>query len=367
MPQENRREFLKDAGGILVGGSAGLFLPGNEETEAAISSQELEQSRILYTFRLPNGTTITYRILGARDALQDGNGIVVVANDGVFGAGLKFSHSEIQKWLQKYGIAVIAVSKYEGTSWRCARNSMQWAAQVKQLTDSLVSDHDRKLAILGYSAGGLDAVALSILLGNRASVCAVLAGVGDLADPANFHSLGERRQKELNMLRGLGVRANPRTPRIPVGRKIVERVRDRIRERAEEVLGQKVSNPSKALKEWLTHVTESDRRLVRDPEMSRLMLQEFKIYDKWKALDTFHSLFNRGVDFGETPKETIYYVRNGLEDTLVPPSHSRRTAESLKVRGRKVLLEFVPGGHAEVMANYEDFIGTFMELHQRAA
>jgi len=361
------RHFLKKVV-YLAAGSAAYFLPRNEDAEAAVSNRELEQSRAPYEYRFPNGTSMTYRILGARDALQDARGNIGVALDGVFGGGLKFSHSMIQDRLQSHNIAMITPSKYEGTSWTRAKNTMQWAEQVQQLVHAIVPDHGRKLAVLGYSAGGLDAVGLSILLGNRVSVCAVLAGAGDLANPANFDSLGDRRKKELNALRGLGIKSNPHTPRGPLRRIVVGRIRERIREKAEDVIGQKVANPHRALEEWLTHVTESDQDLVHSsPEMYDLMLQEFEIYDQARALDTFHRLFHRGINFGRTPKETIYYVRNGLEDTLVPPSHSKRTAASLKLCGCEVETEFVHGGHAEALANIGDFTDTFMAFHRKRA
>ena len=310
----NRRQLL-----VVAAGKAALHY-------ASAIAEERDVTR--RTARVPvggNPEEVEYDVIGDMRGGMKGR-IAGVIFDGLFGTGDKFRHSEVRNAM---GDDIVCLALRN--NFKQKRNVMDSARMAKAVLDADQDFRDsQNIALLGVSAGGLNALTMTTLLKGRAKICMLLSAQGDLADP-RYARLTPRG--DLSRLKT--VCANSK------GSSLRETA---LRSAAMAFIRGMSQDPERMLEQCLQKLPERDVTLImNDPELMKLLLEEFAFYcagapsgEEGKTLghlrieNSIRSLFGRGVPWEDIPQETVFSLWHYEEDSLVDSRNSTLIKKDLE-------------------------------------
>ena len=141
-----------------------------------------------------------------------------------------------------------------GSSPRPGRQMIHWADDVGELADGLGLG---RFAVLGMSMGGPHVLACAAVLADRVTAVAVHASPGPWSEPG-FESLAPPQIQEMR----------------DAFAEDAEAAEQRYRQAFAEQRRMMVEQPEQALEGFVSRLAEPDRRLMEDPEVRRLVLED---------------------------------------------------------------------------------------------
>lgn len=213
--------------------------------------------------------------------------------------------------LYQLGIRLITFDRpgYGRSDRRIGRAVADIAADVRHIADFLELG---EFAVLGRSGGGPHALACAALLSGRATRVAALVGLA----PAHaegldwFEGMAAGNTREYLAVRRQG----------PLVAARLRSVADRIR-----------ANPAQYVANLYAELTQSDRRVVSDAGMRRMLLETFAEAFRTSADGWIDDLLAFcapwGFDLGDIVVPTMLW--HGANDTFSPAGHSRWLADRI--------------------------------------
>lgn len=203
---------------------------------------KLPSDRDRPAFDLPDGRRIAYRVYG------DPSGRPVLTLHGTPGSRLKFAIADAAA--RTRGLRLISIDRWGyGSSSAHPRPSLRaFADDITRLLDALDAD---RTAVMGISGGGPFTVAVAGGLGQRITCAALVAPVGEMADPL-------LRWRDLSLLHAFAFRV---LPHVPGG----------VRFLFEQFRLIATLSPSAGALVATRRSAPVDRRLMRDPSLRRAL------------------------------------------------------------------------------------------------
>ncbi|MFG2090098.1 MULTISPECIES: alpha/beta fold hydrolase [unclassified Spirillospora] len=221
--------------------------------------------------------------------------------------------------LYQLGIRLISFDRpgYGRSDRMAGRVVADIAADVRLLADAL---HLEEFAVLGRSGGGPHALACAALLRGRTTRAAALVG---LAPPQAegldwFEGMAPANTREYMAVRGQGPLVSARL------RSIADRIR---------------ADPAQHVANLFAGLTQSDRRVILEAGMRRMLLETFTEAFRTSADGWIDDLLAFcapwGFELGDIVVPTMLW--HGANDTFSPAGHSRWLAD--RIPGSTVVVQ----------------------------
>jgi pimeloyl-ACP methyl ester carboxylesterase len=232
------------------------------------------------------------------------------------------------------GVRLIAFDRpgYGKSDRKPGRRVADGAADVSEIADALGVD---RFAVLGRSGGGPHALACAALLPNRVTRVAVLVGLCETA-----HDPVSRWSKQMAGFNRHAYLAAERGTKAVMARLDAERFR---------------RDPTLLIRELYAEITESDRRVLDDMGIRRLLISSWaegirRSADGWVD-DLLAFVTPWGFDQAEITIPTL--VWHGADDRFSPAGHAQTLGE--RIPGCQVVIQ--PGrGHFAALKVMPDVI-----------
>jgi pimeloyl-ACP methyl ester carboxylesterase len=232
------------------------------------------------------------------------------------------------------GVRLIAYDRpgYGKSDRKPGRQVADGAADVSDVADALGLD---RFAVLGRSGGGPHALACAALLPDRVTGVAVLVGLAETA-----HDPVSRWSKQMTGFNRHAYLAAERGTHAVTARLDAERFR---------------RDPTLLIRELYAELTESDRRVLGDMGIRRLLISSWaegirRSADGWVD-DLLAFVTPWGFDQAEISVPTL--VWHGADDRFSPAGHARALGE--RIPGCQVVIQ--PGrGHFAALKVMPDVI-----------
>lgn len=274
---------------------------------------------------LDDGGVVAYSEAGAAD------GLPIIYFHGA--PGSRLDAVWLDDTLSELGVRVVAADRpgYGGSSASPGRAMDDWPRQIGALADHLGFD---RFALLGLSSGGPYAVASAALLPERVLAAAVVAGVTDMAGPTAMADFPEDDEKTI----------------------------------------MQIGNEDAAYDWCVEHYGEDGARFF-DGEMD-LSPPDAKVFEDEVVMaglfTSFAEAFAQGVrgyaqditvqaqpwTFDVASIRCPVAVYHGEQDTIVPTSHGRRTAELI---AGATLTTFPEHGHISMITEMPRIIAALKD------
>lgn len=276
---------------------------------------------------LPDGRRLAYRKYG------DPNGRPVLTLHGTPGSCLKFSLADAAA--RARGLMLISIDRwgYGRTSPHSRPSLAAFADDIEHLLDALGVE---RCGVMGISGGGPFTVAVAGGLGARITCAALVAPVGEMADP-------KLRWRDLSLLHAFAFRV---LPHVPGGVRVLFEPFRLITK----------ASPSAGAIVATRRAAPSDRRLMRDPALRRSLGETFadglRRGAKGAVIDV--QLFSRRWDVAAESIACATHVWIGDADRNVSVAAARSLADRIP---RTTLTVLADQGHFWAAQNFDTILG----------